>query len=445
MRLLPRSIRGRDTVISAVVAVLVLSALAAAADVLLRNMLTQGALEDAQFVARQASAAVREGTLGNPIQEDANGAALVQLVSPEGRVLKASVKAAGQPPLADLRPRPESRVQAVTTCLDDECYAVWAIRVTTAPDSPTVYGAGRLPWVMTSGLLELLLALTVLALAALVAWTTWQVVGRTLRPVEEIRLQLAEISGSDLARRVPEPPGADEIAHLARTANETLDRLEKSVTRQRQFASDAAHELRTPITGLRVNLEDLAMYPDDTDIPAATQAALRATDRLESIVADLLLLARIGTGAAVQEEIDLAELVRAEVATRTGSADVRTRLTPGLTVTGVRLQLARLLGNLLDNAERHTKQTIDVEVGRDNEDFGLASLIVADDGPGIPREDRERVFDRFTRLDPARSRGSGGAGLGLAIARDIALAHGGSLRIEDSQQGARFVLRLPLL
>ncbi|MFG2007382.1 sensor histidine kinase [Spirillospora sp. NPDC048911] len=445
MRLLPRSIRGRDTVISAVVAVLVLSALATATDMLLRNMLTQGALEDAQFVARQASAAVREGTLDNPIREDAGGAALVQLVSSGGLVLAASAKAAGQPPLAEVRPRPESRVRGVTTCLDDECYAVWAIRVTTAPDSPTVYGASRLPWVMTSGLLEVLLAAAVLALAALIAWTTWQVVGRTLRPVEEIRLQLAEISGSDLARRVPEPPGADEIAHLARTANETLDRLEQSVTRQRQFASDAAHELRTPITGLRVNLEDLAMYPNDTDIPAATQAALRATDRLESIVADLLLLARIGTVASVREEVDLAELVRAEVATRTWIAALRTRLAPGLAITGVRLQLARLLGNLLDNAERHAKEAIEIEVRRDAEDAGMAVLVVTDDGPGIPRADRERVFDRFTRLDPARSRGSGGAGLGLAIARDIALAHGGSLRIEDSVRGARFVLRLPLL
>ncbi|GAA2605355.1 HAMP domain-containing sensor histidine kinase [Actinomadura fulvescens] len=431
--------------ISAVVALLVLSALAGASEMLLRNMLTQRALEDAQYVARQASAAVREGKLDNPIREDAGGAALVQLVSSDGLVLAASPKAAGRPPLVNVRPRPESRVRDVTVCLDGQCYAVWAIRVTTAPDSPTVYGASRLPWVMTSGLLELLLAGAVVALAALAAGTTWQVVGRTLRPVEEIRLQLAEISGSDLTRRVPEPPGADEIAHLARTANETLDRLEKSVTRQRQFASDAAHELRTPITGLRVNLEDLAMYPNDTDIPAATQAALRATDRLESIVADLLLLARIGTGAAVQEDVDLAELVRAEVATRSWIAAPRTHLTPGLTVTGVRVQLARLLGNLLDNAERHAKQTIEIEVRRAVDEPGVAVVVVTDDGPGIPKADRERVFDRFTRLDPARSRGSGGAGLGLAIARDIALAHGGSLRIEDSPRGARFVLRLPLL
>ncbi|MEU5880119.1 ATP-binding protein [Spirillospora sp. NPDC047279] len=444
MRLLPRSIRGRDTVISALVTLAVLTVLAVAVDALLRNMFTQRAMQDAQLVSRQAAAALREGTIGRPIQGDLHGEALVQVVTSDGRVLNASPRAAGLPPLTTMWPRADARVRGSTECSGGQCYAVWAVRVSTSPDSPTVYGARELPPIVSTGLLELLLALTVIALSALMAWITWRFVGRTLRPVEEIRLQLSEISGSDLSRRVSEPSGGDEIAQLARTANQTLDRLEQSITRQRQFASDAAHELRTPITGLRVNLEDLAMYPDDTDVPAATQAALLATDRLESIVADLLLLARIGTAAAAQEEVDLAELVRAEVGARAGTDRLRTDLTPGLRVTGVRLQLARLLGNLLDNAERHTKETITVEVRRDAVEPVLALLAVTDDGPGIPRADRERVFDRFTRLDSARSRGSGGAGLGLAIARDIALAHNGSLRIEESLRGARFVLRLPL-
>jgi len=279
-------------------------------------------------------------------------------------------------------------------------------------------------------------------LAALVAWITWHVVGRTLGPVEAIRAQLAEISDSDLSRRVPEPPGEDEIAQLARTANATLDRLERAVGRQRQFASDASHELRTPITGLRANLEDASMHPDDNDLRAVVASALRDTDRLESIVTDLLLLARIGTGGtAAQETIDLAELAEAEIARRTFALKICTELSHGVTVRGVRMQFVRLLGNLLDNAERYADEVVSVEVAR--VDAG-ALLTVTDDGPGIAPADRERVFERFTRLDSARSRGTGGTGLGLAIAREIAQAHGGTLRLEDRLRGARFALRLPL-
>ncbi|MBX6768778.1 MAG: HAMP domain-containing protein, partial [Actinomadura rubrobrunea] len=282
----------------------------------------------------------------------------------------------------------------------------------------------------------------VLALSAAVAWITWRVVGRTLRPVAQIRTQLAEISATDLSRRVPESDAEDEIAELARTANETLERLERAVARQRQFASDASHELRTPIAGLRAKLEDAAMHPDDTDLRAAIRSALRDVDRLQSIVADLLLLARIGTVGAVQESIDLAELTSAGLARRPQSRlEISSDLREDVRVRGVRVQLERLLGNLLDNAERYAASRVHVEVVREG---GRAVLRVTDDGSGIPDVDRERIFERFTRLDSARSRDAGGAGLGLAIAREIAQAHGGSLRVEDWPRGARFALSLPL-
>ncbi|MFG1998472.1 sensor histidine kinase [Spirillospora sp. NPDC048911] len=442
MRLRPRSIRARDTLVAAVLAALVFGGVAVALDLGIRNGAKARILQETQLAARRASASVRDGTLTSPIPDDSGGRILVQVVGPGGHVLDSTPAAAGRPPLSTFWPPVQERVQDRVECDDDGCVMIEAIRVTTAPDSVVVYAAKPMPAFIVSGLLEVLLGAAVLLLSALAAWITWQIVGRTLRPVEAIRAQLAEISGSDLTRRVPEPTGDGEIAELARTANQTLDRLERAVERQRQFASDASHELRTPIAGLRANLEDAAMHPEDSDLDDTVRSALRDTDRLESIVTDLLLLARIGTGGTTaQEEIDLAALVGSEVRQRGSDLFACTRLDPDATVRGVRMQLVRLLGNLLDNAERYADKRVEIEVIAE---AGEAVLKVTDDGAGIDPGDRERIFERFTRLDSARSRGAGGTGLGLAIAREIAQAHSGILELEESPRGARFVLRLPL-
>ncbi|WP_026402878.1 sensor histidine kinase [Actinomadura rifamycini] len=445
MRMRPRSIRTRDTVVAAVIAALVFGASAVGVDVAVRTTVHAELLQRTQADARRVSGGLRDGTLPAPIP-DTRGDIVLQVVEPGGRVRNANAAATDGPPVSTLWPSSHMRVRDYTECRGSwpnrDCSVVEAIRVSTAPDSPVVYAAHPLPAHLHNGLLEAGLALGVLALAALAAWVTWRVVGRTLGPVEAIRAQLAEISATDLSRRVPQPSGRDEIAQLARTANATLDRLEKAVARQRQFASDASHELRTPIAGLRANLEDAAAHPDDNDLRAVVKSALRDTDRLESIVTDLLLLARIGTGGTVAHEpVDLAELAAAELRRRTSAHEVATDLAPGVAVSAVRVQLVRLLGNLLDNAERYADTRVTVEVGRAD---GWALLTVADDGPGIPPSDRERVFERFTRLDTARSRGAGGTGLGLAIAREIAHAHRGTLTVAAAGTGARLTLRLPL-
>lgn len=445
MRMRPRSIRARDTIVAAVLAVLVFGFCASGIDMAIRTRVTDDLLQSAQIDARRVSGGVRDGSLRAPIPDGGHGRILIQVVAPDGRVVNATPAAAGRAPVSGLRPSSGMRVRDLIECRgrwpDRECRVIEAIRVTTAPDSVVVYAAGELPSYLVTGLLEGILAAIVLVLAALVAWITWHIVGRTLRPVGEIRAQLAEISATDLSRRVPEPPGEDEIAQLARTANATLERLESAVRRQRQFASDASHELRTPIAGLRANLEDASMHPEDNDLPAVVRQALRDTDRLEAIVTDLLLLARIGTGGAVQERIDLSALAAAEIGGRAFQTEVDTRLDPDVPVRGVRVQLIRLLCNLLDNADRYANASITVEVTREHDQ---ALLTVTDDGPGIPPADRERVFERFTRLDTARSRDAGGVGLGLAIAREIARSHDGTLRIEDHPERTRFALRLPL-
>ncbi|XRQ06818.1 ATP-binding protein [Actinomadura welshii] len=446
MRLRPRSIRARDTLIAAVIAALVFGITAIGVDLAVRSAVEADVLRQTQVEGRRASGGVRDGTLRSPIPDNTRGRVLIQVIAPGGRVTNATPPALGEAPVSRLWPSSNLRVRDFTVCRgawpDRECFVVEAIRATTAPDSVVVYAASPMPSPLVNGLLEALLAGGVVLLVGAAAWITWRVVGRTLGPVEAIRAQLAEISATDLSRRVPQPPGQDEIAQLARTANATLDRLERAVGRQRQFASDASHELRTPIAGLRANLEDASMHPEDNDLRAVVESALRDTDRLESIVTDLLLLARIGTGGtAVQEPIDLSALAAAEVARRGDAPDIVTEIAGQVVVRGVRMQLVRLLGNLLDNAERYADSRIAVAVTRGD---GAALLTVTDDGPGIAPADRERVFERFTRLDTARSRGAGGTGLGLAIAREIAQAHGGTLRVEDHAPGARFVLRLPL-
>ncbi|NNN35736.1 HAMP domain-containing histidine kinase [Streptomyces sp. S3(2020)] len=273
-------------------------------------------------------------------------------------------------------------------------------------------------------------------LLGVVAAATWLVTRRALRPVEGIRREMAAITASeDLARRVPEPDTHDEVARLARTTNVTLAALETSVERQRRFVADASHELRSPIASLRTQLEVGAAHPELLDVPGAVED----TVRLQRLAADLLLLARLDAGEGPGDKrLDLGEVALREARGRDGvtveAADVA--------VVGSRSQLGRVIGNLLDNAQRHARAAIGVTVRRDG---AWAVVEVADDGDGVAEADRERIFERFVRLDEARSRDDGGAGLGLAIARDVAARHGGTLTVRDAPAGgALFELRLPL-
>ncbi|WP_369201557.1 sensor histidine kinase [Streptomyces sp. PU-14G] len=277
-------------------------------------------------------------------------------------------------------------------------------------------------------------------LLVVVGGVTWLVTRRALRPVEGIRQEMSAITAStDLTRRVPEPDARDEVARLARTTNETLAALEGSVERQRRFVADASHELRSPIASLRTQLEVAAAHPELLDVDGAVED----TVRLQALAADLLLLARLDAGERPgQGRVSLAALVREQAGQRTGDPHpLRIASLDEGEVRGSAAQLGRVLGNLLDNGQRHAAGQVTVEVRREGETLALA---VSDDGEGVPEAERERIFERFVRLDAARSRDEGGAGLGLAIARDVAERHGGTLQVDGPPEGgARFVLRLP--
>ncbi|ALU96264.1 histidine kinase [Streptomyces globisporus C-1027] len=279
-------------------------------------------------------------------------------------------------------------------------------------------------------------------LLVVVAGVTWLVTRRALRPVEGIRREMAAITASeDLARRVPEPDSRDEIAALARTTNETLTVLEASVERQRRFVADASHELRSPIASLRTQLEVAEAHPELLDLPGA----VADTVRLQVLAADLLLLARLDAGEKPGGgTVELGALVREEVSQRTGdriAVSVEVPEGGAFEVNGSRGQLSRVIGNLLDNAQRHAEGSVAVSVAADGRGVRVE---VRDDGAGVPEDERERIFERFVRLDDARSRDDGGAGLGLAIARDVAARHGGTLTVHRADGGgAAFRLWLP--
>ncbi len=281
-------------------------------------------------------------------------------------------------------------------------------------------------------------------LIAFAAALAWWVTGLALRPVTAIRNELAAVTASELDRRVPDPGGADEIAQLARTVNDTLDRLERADALQRQFTADASHELRNPLAAVRSRLEvALAMDRPDRE---AVAAALADTERLQRIAADLLLLARLDGGPGPRSEpVDLALLAAEDVARR-GGPRVALRLDARAPVpaAGDPARLERALANLVDNALRYARAEVVVRAAADTAGgLAWAVLEVTDDGPGIPEADRDRVFERFVRLDADRGRASGGTGLGLAIAREIARAHAGDVRaLPAPGGGARLVLRI---
>ncbi|MEV1172874.1 HAMP domain-containing sensor histidine kinase, partial [Nonomuraea sp. NPDC049784] len=360
------------------------------------------------------------------------------------RVVASTPGLAGSPRLSQVTPDPVRSDRAEEVCglppFHGECQIMVVSRVNRPDGEWLVYAFDpSVPWYVHPVAIGLATGLSAL-LVAITWFGVSRVVAKTLAPVNEITEQLNAITRGKEALRVPVPENADEVKALAEAANRMLARMEAAMEQQRRFTSDASHDLRSPITAMRAELESAMLAPGEADWRETGRKLMASLDRLQNIVTDLLALAKLDAGApGAFERVDLAELVAGET-TRPRSKRVITSLQPGVVVMGDRLRLARLLTNLLDNAERHADSTIIVTLRRNGE----AVLEVLDDGAGISPEQREVVFRRFTRLDASRSRDAGGTGLGLPIAREIARLHHGSLKIEDSDVGARFVLRLPI-
>lgn len=363
---------------------------------------------------------------------------ILQLIGPDGSVRAASEDAReklGSTPLPiDDDPQTTTvdgdPVLVVSEELDDDRTLVLAVAID--DDAETLATVATL------------LAIAVPLLLLLVAVTTWLVVGRALRPVERIREEVDGITAERLHQRVPVPETADEIAALATTMNGMLDRLDAAATAQRRFVSDASHELRSPLATIRQHAELAQGHPEVTSIGELAEVVSEEGLRLQGIVESLLLLARLDEGASTRgEAVDLDDIALGEVrrlraagldVDGSGIAAARVHADPRL--------LGQLVRNLADNAVRHSRGRVAIGVVPAD---GHVFVMVEDDGAGVPVEERERIFERFVRLDEARSRDAGGSGLGLAIARGIAVSAGGTLMVDDSRwSGARFVLALPV-
>ncbi|MFF5142079.1 sensor histidine kinase [Streptomyces sp. NPDC013157] len=285
-----------------------------------------------------------------------------------------------------------------------------------------------------------------LAGLVLIAAVAYFAIRIALRPVEAIRVLTASVTATNPRERVTVPATGHEITALATTINTTLQRLDNAAAQQRRFVADASHELRSPLTTLLTSLEVALVYPERTDWPAAAATAARQTRRLQALAEDLLLLARLDTRAPAADAgtVDLTNLA-SRLTEQYPLVERPLTLTCDSTapayVHGNPDEYERLLRNLVDNAARHAAHRIQITV-RNEDDWAV--LTVHDDGPGVPAEDAERIFERFVRLDDARSREQGGTGLGLAIARDLAHRHQGTLTLTPRTLGACFQLRLPL-
>ncbi|WP_344255277.1 sensor histidine kinase [Terrabacter carboxydivorans] len=401
----------------------------------------------ARASAQQVALLVDSGRMPDPVP--VSGSQVVQVIDAAGRVVTGSVTAdrltalvtpdelrralAGlQVVVPGSRSGLSGRLQVVAVPAGPaHAYSVVAAAPTADVEQSTRTLRTLLLWIFP-------LLLAVLALIA------WRVIGAALAPVEALRRGAARIDeSSSESERLPVPPTSDEVSALATTLNAMLDRITVARRKQRAFVADAAHELRSPLASMRTQLEVAQRLGEGGDLPADL---LGDVDRLTTLVDDLLLLARADDAATNRQSsaVDVAELL-SEVVGRYRGARVPVRVAPGVVGRDMqtwarRGELVRALTNLVDNAVRHARTGVVLDaaaVGHQVE------VTVSDDGHGIGTQDRERVFDRFTRLDEARDRDSGGSGLGLPITRALLRRNGGDVRLEDAAPGLRAVVRLP--
>lgn len=435
-----RSVRARVTVGAALVVAVTLAALGFGIVSLVREQAVAAVSATANAQARTVATLAEAGQLPALLEVDSLDDTLLQVVAANGTVLAASPQLTGLGPLTGTGP-PEQRASERTLRIElpssDGVFRVVTAPVATPGGRVVVHAASSLAQAdeMLADLGRLMIGGLALALLVIVA-VTWVVVTRALRPVEAIRAEVDAITASDLEHRVPVPHARDEVARLAVTMNRMLDRLADAALRQRRFVADVSHEIRSPIASLRTQLDVARAHPEITDWRELVGDLTADTGRLEELTTDLLLLARLDADAssgrpAGSQRVDLGGLVGDVLAhRRPDRVPVDAAPAGGVVVAGNRGQLERVLTNLLDNAVRHAASRVEVFVTIAG---GEARLLVCDDGPGVALADRERIFDRFVRLDDARSRDDGGTGLGLPIAREIARAHGGDVRVVDVQ------------
>jgi len=446
-----RGVRARSTIAAVLVVTVALIGGGITLVLVLNVALTNSVEQNVQQRARDVAAQIADEDIeaATPTIDAAPGdGTLVQVVNAAGAVVVSSPSINGEPAIqaVALVGADPSTTQIRLPFVDNDPYLVATVAVQGRGEIITVITAQSLVQVQkVYSLVAWLLLLGSPFLLAAVGAVTWLAVGRSLRSVDRIRERVETIGGSDLHERVPVPVATDEVAALARTMNHMLGRLETSAATQRRFIADASHELRSPLTSMRASLE-VAEAIGGADAWVEAEPVLSdEVDRMTRLVGDLLLLARADEGAVSLDrvDVDLDDLMTSE-ARRLRSQTVLTITTSiePVQVGADPERLAQALRNLVDNAVRFAAQEIHLTVATTS---GGAVMSVEDDGPGIPPEDRDSVLGRFVRLDDHRARDHGGAGLGLAIASEIARLHGGHILVGASRLGgAQVSVLLPI-
>lgn len=437
-------------------AVLVVAAALLVGGLVLLLLLQTSLMAATETAARQQSAVVIAQISGEDIDEaakfigtTARHGQYVQILNPSGAVLAASVPAAKSDPLTSLRPAAGQTIRQDVSGLgsldEDDDFLIVASGVSVGGRLYTVIVAAtvKVQAETVSTVAWFILGATPL-LMAVVGVSVWVLVGRSLRQVERIRGQVAGISARRLDERVDVPHTSDEIQALAETMNVMLGRLQASDLEQRRFVSDASHELRSPLATLSAGVEIAAADPSGATWQEMKTILGGETARMRYLVEDLLTLAKTNDGGLRLEttDVDLDDILNEEVRRlrSTSTRHIEVSLEPAR-VTGDPRRLGQVVRNVLDNADRHAVSRIGIRL-QGSDDGALVT--VDNDGPPVPGPDRQRIFERFVRLDQSRSRESGGSGLGLAIAAAIMSAHHGWIRTGDAPDGGcRFELGFP--
>ncbi len=441
------SVRVRTTLAAVAVVVVAIGVGAALLLGALRSALVDDVEQSAERRAAEVVAALVEGADELVLAVSDDDEEFVQIVTGDGDVLAASSNV-GRSPVVPVDAVDDAAT--VDVVLDDEAEEMLVVGEDGEVDGQQVVvlvGRSLEEAVEPTETVRSLLWIGAPLLVALVAATTWFVVGRALAPVGRIRREVEHITFSEMYRRVPVPTARDEIARLAETMNGMLARLDDGQDRQRRFVADASHELRSPVASLRQHAEVAIAHGDRVETGELAEVVLAESVRMQHLVDDLLLLARTDEGSLkfARRSVDVDDIVFSEARRlRDGSAvRVDTSLVGAGRVRADEAALRRVIVNLADNAARHAASTVAfaLETQRDE-----VVLHVDDDGAGIPAGERHRVLERFVRLDEGRARDTGGAGLGLAIASEVVAAHYGTLTVADSPTGgARLTVRLPAM
>ncbi|MBU6515044.1 MAG: HAMP domain-containing histidine kinase [Acidobacteria bacterium] len=392
-------------------------------------------------------AATSNGSIPGTLQLTSQDTSFIQIVNASGHVLASSASVQGESRIAAFAPKGSGDFRTLSNLPigSGDSYRVAATIVSTSGGSIIIY-VGESLEAITHSVHAILVGLLVVdpILLIIVGSTVWWLIGRALSSVEAIRTEVEDITARALERRITEPTVHDEIGRLAVTMNAMLERLEASSRRQRAFVADASHELRSPLAAAQSELEVSLSHVASTDWPDSARIVLGDIERVRRIVEDLAILARSDeqTTEWNPRSVDLDELVLRECTRlqRIARVTIDASSVSGARVAGDPEHLGRAIRNLLDNAVRHARQQVSVTLSQDSE---WAVLEIRDDGTGVSVEDRDRIFERFVRVDQSRARSSGGSGLGLAIVYEIVMAHGGTVEVTDARPGARFIVRLP--